>query len=134
MISTIKYYIRKFRKERRYRRALAQGILTLKLGNRDVRTWDEAKQAARTEFQRYCGRLVKVDCVMGHIHDAQVELYAGINEPFLVWVQPTDDANLTRTNEDYVDPYWDVEVVDPRGQNPGLDCFIDGPSYRVLEL
>lgn len=97
-------------------------------------TVEELEAEARRLHSRYVGCVVLVPCVIGYLdtgHDT-VERYPGTGEPlFRVRILPTDNQSICHWNDEYLDPYWDVEPLDER--LAGLrSTWIDGPSVNAL--
>lgn len=99
----------------------------------------EAIAAARADYAKAVGTIIEVPYLMGYLDDGSHEWYG----PVWVRILQTDDASVTHINDDFVDPYWDVELVEPalkpecrRDSHIPADArsfWIDGPSHRYEE-
>ncbi len=100
----------------------------------DVATAADAERLARQAHAGAVGTIIRVGYVMGYQDDGSHEFYAPAGETIAVRVMPTDDQSLTHWNDEFLDPYWDVELVDrPEFIPAGADNFwIDGPSFRLI--
>lgn len=85
---------------------------------------------AREDFTRHLGRELLVPVVYGYAGDDSVECFPAQAQALRVRVTDTDDRDLTHWNDDYLDPYWNVDVL---SQDPSVDgvrsFWIHGPSY-----
>ena len=74
--------------------------------------------------------VIEAECVIGYRDHDSVEVYCW--PPAKVRVVATTDIehDIYHWNDNYLDPYWDVELVEPHPQLEGLrSLWIDGPSH-----
>ena len=91
----------------------------------DVETWDEARFLARLDYELNQGAELTMSCVSAYV-DEDSQDFGG---PLQVRIEKTQDSDLMNSTDEYLDPYWDLEVVSPfTGSSP----WGHGPSYRVL--
>lgn len=97
-------------------------------GERDAK-YAELEQRAKQDHQEVLGRKLRVRWVYGYVEGTDDNRdYAG---DFLVRVLPTDAQSLAHWNYPWLDPYWDVEVLDWGGMPPLRSTWISGHSYNV---
>lgn len=78
------------------------------------------------------GQLVEVNWLFGYVGDDSVEWHS--DPPFVVRVEATDRESLTRVCDQFIDPYWNVSVVEDRGipaVATASSHWIHGPSYEM---
>ena len=92
----------------------------------DVETWAEAWYLARLDYELNLGRSLTVDGVVAYVGDDGQDYFG----PFLVRLEKTDAESLRHSVDEYLDPYWDVTVLDDFDAD---GAWSYGPSYRVLE-
>jgi hypothetical protein len=87
------------------------------------------------------GTVIEVTCLLGYSRDDSCDWY--FDEPILVFVNPTEDSDIVRDCDEYIDPYWDVTLVNDV-LKPGFkrelglpaDCgsfYVDGSSYKFTK-
>ena len=88
---------------------------------------------AMADYQDYLGKVVTVDRLQCYLHDDSKDLDCG-GVPFVVRVTPTQDEDIKHWNDEYLDPYWNVEVVEPHPALPEgfTSPWIDGPTYELF--
>lgn len=115
-----------------------------KLSQGYAATMEEAIEKARADYATVVGTIVEVPVLYGYSGEDSCEWY--FDEPIRVLVLPTRDEDVTRTCDNFVDPYWDVEVIEsalkpeaqrftwngePRPLPPDARSFwVDGVSYE----
>jgi len=97
-----------------------------------VRTEAEAESRAVAEAELYEGRFLLVVEMTGYLLD--VHDYCEIQGEALVRVRTSHRVNdIQHWNDEHLDPYWDVEVIDhPRKANIE-HAWIYGRTYVVDE-
>ena len=85
---------------------------------------------AMLEHASMVGRILRVQWVTGYVGERAAD-FTGV-KPMRVRVLPMRRENLLHWNWDFLDPYWDVELV---GKHPGVpsearNFWIHGPSYH----
>jgi hypothetical protein len=73
-------------------------------------TLDEATAKARADFASVVGTIVEVPTLYGYSGDDSYEWH--FDDPIRVLVLPTRDEDIARIQDNFVDPCWDVEVVE----------------------
>ena len=92
----------------------------------------EAEAQALRDFRAVVGREVLVEHLMGY-PEGEGDL-EDLYERVVVRVLPTQECDLLRWNEPggFLDPYWDVEVVEGSPEAKSLrSTFIYGPSWSA---
>jgi hypothetical protein len=102
-------------------------------------TWEELEQKAREEYRRLVHRTVKVKRICGYVENDSYDFdCAGT----IVKICTTGDNEVTRRmGDDWVDPVYEVEIVEPGimheiyGQVPdGVEprsCWIGGSALNL---
>lgn len=107
-------------------------------------TLDEAITKARVDFANVVGTVIEAPTLYGYSEEDSHEWH--YDEPIRVLVLPTRDEDITRVCDNFVDPYWDVEVVEstlkPEAQrftwngqprplpSDARSFWVDGISYQ----
>jgi hypothetical protein len=73
-------------------------------------TEQEAIEKARADYASVVGTIIEVPSLCGYSGEDSCEWY--YDEPIRVLVLPTADGDVTRTCDNFVDPYWNVEVIE----------------------
>jgi len=94
----------------------------------DIETWAEASFLARLDYALHLGTEFEVGYVSGFFNDVDTGDFEG---PWRVHLDHTADGDLMHRNDEYLDPYWDVTVLEPLDAR---STWCHGPSYRVLEF
>jgi hypothetical protein len=96
-------------------------------GARKVRSYAEAATRAMEDHRRAVGKTFMVKEVDGYIGNDSVTCGGRIK----VRVQKTATDDVTRVVDNFVDPYWDVEVVaGPKKCRHVRSAWVFGPSYE----
>lgn len=98
---------------------------------------ERAIELARELFAAALGRVFEVWELDGYIGNDSIMLVAQ-DEPFVVRVVHTSDDDVTRHDYEWLDPYWNVELVEPHwdavvGGELVRSTWIYGPSAYVQE-
>ena len=94
---------------------------------------DDAAHNAKVDYAGALGTVIAPEWVYGYRQDDAVDIAAcGKVQVRVIKTAPTD---ILHWSDDYLDPYWDVEVVsDPENILRGASSlWVHGPSYRVAE-
>ncbi len=93
-------------------------------------TRDEAYAMARADFQAALGTILRPAYVYGFKDEDTSDAYTDGTVALRVIATPRED--LEHTVDDWLDPYWNVEVVeDPGGLLAGMrSLWTYGPSYQ----
>jgi hypothetical protein len=75
--------------------------------------WADAKGVVLDEYQLYLGKIGLTYSLSGYINESDSVNLDNLDPPVRVRVLPTDRASLLHENDGYIDPYWNVEVLDP---------------------
>lgn len=79
----------------------------------------QAEERACADFESVRGRLIETAELYVNVEGDCLEFYAVSGAPFVVRVLDTCGTDVCRwTDNEHLDPYWDVEVVDGRGIVP----------------
>jgi hypothetical protein len=96
-----------------------------------VRTEEEAVSRAAAEHWAYAGQLLRVQEVMAYFTDCCDYTESGADA--VVRVRPAVSQNM-HWNDEYLDPYWDVDIVKHPQRDQIEHAWIYGRSYEVVEL
>lgn len=93
------------------------------------------EQVALDEYRAHLGKCLEVDYICGYNDTDDSGDYECI-PPLIVRVVKTDTSSILHWNcshnDDWLDPYWDVEVVSGKLPRPDLrSLWIDGPSHHL---
>jgi hypothetical protein len=95
----------------------------------DTLPFVEALARARADYQAALGTIIEVRTLSGYVGDSDIQQDYDGDQPFMVRVLATADDDLHHVNDDWLDPYWNVEVVSP---DVNLrSCWTFGPSYHI---
>lgn len=93
----------------------------------------EFEARARVDYSRHLGRELLVQVVYGYRGDDSVDCFPVRGGELRVRVAPTSDGDLCHWNDEWLDPYWNVEVLST--EDPGVagarSFWIFGPSYTT---
>lgn len=97
----------------------------------------QAEEGACADFAIVRGRLIETTELYVNVEGDHLEFYAISAAPFVVQILDTSGTDVCRwTDNEYLDPYWDVEVVDGRGIVPPAViqkgwAYIYGRTHRL---
>ena len=88
-------------------------------------------EKAEQDHREHVGKILEVKHVQGYVNDDSVE--ANCNPPAKVRVLPcTHPEDLKHQVDEWLDPYWDVELVEPHPELEGVrSLWIYGISYNT---
>ncbi|PRD96816.1 hypothetical protein C6P88_02590 [Burkholderia contaminans] len=82
------------------------------------------------DYQHMLGKTVLVRVVSGYRGSDSVDIR--LHPPAKVRIATTEEASLKHWNDDWCDPYWEVEVVEPHPQLVGIrSTWISGSCYHL---
>ncbi|WP_321935354.1 hypothetical protein [Paraburkholderia sp. J8-2] len=82
------------------------------------------------DYQQMLGKIVLVRVVSGYRGTDSVDVR--LNPPAKVRVARTEEPSLKHWNDDWCDPYWEVELVEPHPQLEGIrSIWISGNCYHL---
>lgn len=82
------------------------------------------------DYQHMLGKTVLVRVVSGYRGNNSVDIR--LSPPAKVRIATTEEASLKHWNDDWCDPYWEVEVVEPHPQLVGIrSTWISGSCYHL---
>lgn len=97
--------------------------------NNDPLPYADALARAKADYRAALGTTITTTSLTGYVGDTDSQQdYDGI--PVVVRVLPTADEDLNHVCDDWLDPYWNVEVVSPDNLNL-RSAWTYGPSYRL---
>jgi hypothetical protein len=70
----------------------------------------EAIAKARADYASAVGTIIEVPTLYGYSGEDSCEWH--FDEPIRVLVLPTSEGDITRMQDNFIDPYWNVEVVE----------------------
>jgi hypothetical protein len=89
------------------------------------------EKEALSQFNRHVGRRFAVTELSGYIGNYSHNLI--LENTAIVRVVKTDKAAICHWNDEWLDPYWDVEMIHGHIRGlPPTSCWIDGPSAIAL--
>lgn len=93
-------------------------------------TLEEARAKARADFAAVVGTIIRPEWICGIVDFNSCEI--NNDGRIAARVLDTPDADVTRTCDDFVDPYWNLEIVeDPNGETLEIDHpWTWGTSYE----
>jgi len=74
-------------------------------------TLEEATELARADYAKALGTIIEVGELYGYVGDDSAEWW--FDPPIRVLVTKTDDDTVTRTCDEFVDPIYEVELIEP---------------------
>lgn len=90
------------------------------------------EQAALKDYERHLWRVVVVKAILGHRDNESVDI--SLERPALVRVLPTDRESVIRWMDEWLDPVWDVELVESHPELAGLESpWVYATSYSIGE-
>ena len=95
-----------------------------------VRTEEEAESRAQAELQFYVGRLIRVDQVVAYFKDCNdyvLSFSEAVVRVRFTWPQQED------WNGEFLDPCWDVDIVEHPRKDEIEHAWIYGRAYKVVE-
>lgn len=95
-----------------------------------VRTSEEAEERAHAEHKAYEGRLIRVVDIQAYLLDTCD--YCDVSAECVVQVRSRQEADPHWVDE-WLDPYWDVDIVEHPQKDNIEHAWIYGRSYRVDE-
>lgn len=92
---------------------------------------DEIEAAALAEHESMVGKILLASVVDGYEDDDNCRDFA-CDPPARVRVMRTARESVLHWNDDWLDPYWDVELVEPHPVLKGVrSMWVFGTSYNV---
>lgn len=107
-------------------------ILDCSLEKPSVGTRKGAEDEALADYEAALGTEIQVAEITGYRDDRSVDVR--LDRPIRVRVtQSSFQHDVLHWNDDFLDPIWNVELVDRPRELEGLSNFwVFGPSYRVV--
>ena len=97
---------------------------------------EQMNSVALEEYRRHAGKLLEVGYICGYTSDGDGSNDCACVPPIIVRVTVNQNRHphqgLLHWNDEWLDPYWDVELVS--GNLPKEACqsiWIDGPSHNA---
>jgi hypothetical protein len=84
------------------------------------------------DHEEHVHKILLARFVIGYKGDNSVEIY--LDQPARVRVLETSNAesDIFHWNDDWCDPYWDIELLEPHPQLEGVrSLWVDGPSRNI---
>lgn len=92
---------------------------------------EEAEHRAQADHAALVGRHLLVPSVMAYEGQAENLEEYHFSPPLRVRLMPTNRDSLLHWSDDqHLDPYWDVEVRDPRGRHL-RSAWLEGLTYKI---
>jgi hypothetical protein len=103
-------------------------------GSAELRFREDAEAQALLDFDQAKGQIIEVETVTGYVgnsHD-QTDRTAPNSVPFRVRVIDTSPEEVKHWNDDWLDPYWNVEPAEGETRLADLrSIYTFGHSYRT---
>jgi hypothetical protein len=91
-----------------------------------------ARAAAAADHARVVGTVIDTDWLIGYVGNDSADFRC--DPPVKVRVLPTSAEDLAHQVDQWLDPYWDVELAEPVAWLEGVRSFwIFGPSYEIAK-
>lgn len=74
-------------------------------------TLEEATELARADYAKALGTIIEVGELYGYVGDDSEEWF--FTPPIRVLVTETSDDSVTRVCDEFVDPIYEVELIEP---------------------
>ncbi len=99
-------------------------------------TLQECEELVLREHAGHAGKILLVSRLTAYLGDTDDQGEFSFDPPIRVRVEPeADKTAITHQVDDWIDPYWDVEIVEtnhPQLPKEGLrSAWIFGPSINV---
>ena len=75
-------------------------------------TEDQMERDALAEHTALVGRVIRVREISGYVDEDSQDFV--LDPPVRLRVLPTRRADILHWNDEHLDPYWDVEILEPR--------------------
>jgi len=104
-------------------------------GISDVETWEEARFLARLDYELHRGQEIDIgwyvvhDDVYHNTQDVAGETRAVLSDRSGNCLE----VDLRNSCDEYLDPYWDLEIDQSELPEGTGGPWTHGPSYRILE-
>jgi hypothetical protein len=100
--------------------------------------WKTARSIAFEDYAAVVGRVLEVDNILINIDGETCEFYSERHKPFVVRAIETATASILHINDNFIDPFWNVEVIDGRGIVPDAYVsagypWVDGRSIEIVD-
>src|SRR5262245_13193775 len=93
-------------------------------------TREEIEKLALDDYEQVLGRVIWVSELSGYRNDDSLELY--VKPPAKVKVVSTMKDSILHWNDGWLDPYWELELVEPHPQLEGIrSLYMFGDSYSL---
>lgn len=91
------------------------------------------KEKARAEYRSVVGKLVRIHCVDAWDSKRHENVTVELNPPAVGRILETDDEYVTRWGDEvWLDPWWNVEILEKRPELEGLEGFyVYGTSWSI---
>jgi hypothetical protein len=89
---------------------------------------------ALLDYNLNFGKTMRVDQIDGlDRRQISTTIFAPVGKSFLVRLIETNQTDLFHWNDDFIDPYWNIEVIDACGLDSEMPEYpwIFGPSYEA---
>jgi hypothetical protein len=97
--------------------------------NISTETRERYNEIANQEFKAHLGKLLKVEYLCGYSDNDSADVACEA----IVRVVPTPETDILHWNDEWLDPYWDVELIEGDERARSLrSIWIDGPSHNAL--
>lgn len=98
-------------------------------------TQAEAETLADSDHASVVGRRLKVKSVYAYWDAGEGDITAPEGRHFLVRITKTERSAIHHWNDDFIDPYWDVVILEGHDLLPvgSRNPWIDGRSWEVAK-
>lgn len=92
---------------------------------------EEAETKALERYRSLVGKVVEIEWVQGYIGDDSGDFKC--DPPAKVKIVETDKDSILHWNDEWLDPYYDVELVEPHPKlAEARSLWIYGESYNLI--
>ena len=100
-------------------------------GRKNKMTRDVAEALVLQDYREHYGKLLRVSYLAGTDKNGDsIDKY--VDGVLIVRLLDTNEDSVLHWNDEWLDPYWDVEVIQGAELVVGINNpWIDGPSYNT---
>src|SRR3972149_2024944 len=97
---------------------------------RRFKGFELAWKDVKADYGRIKGRPILVSELTGYRDDHSIDF--GLEPPALVMVAHTSDGDLSHQVDQWLDPYWNLTLLEPHPQLKGVESlWMFGTSYNL---
>lgn len=108
-----------------------EAIATHNPGLEEVIKRANVEALAISEYEVHVGKTVLVNAISGYVGNDSIDI--NLDPPVKVRVLSTQEQDIRNWVDDWCDPYWDVEIIEPRTELAGLRSTWIRPTSRHID-